>query len=292
MTIRELAGAVARLGFQTELEEEWRDSLAGAVHLAVREIRRVLPVYRSGVLLHYPAMPKVDLSDFDLGKNGYSVQIPNVGGILIKLSGYANLVISGDSGEKLLSQKIGSKAPSSKLHKYWIGDLILEGGNRNITVSLTRSGVCHISRLCVWEDGELDSMDDMLCSVDGMVCYELDRLFDDFGAAERIERKGYRTSGYRFGGRNLLWLPIGECGEYRITYREKIPEFGNNQDDEIPIHDDETDLLTLLTASYVLLDEGDGKAAYYMNLYQQELQTYLRQRSPQKCSRFKDYYGW
>ncbi|MGM9681868.1 MAG: hypothetical protein ACI3XR_10245 [Eubacteriales bacterium] len=292
MTVAELAASVARLGFQTELEEEWQDSLAGAMHLAVREIRRVLPIYRSAELFHSPAPVASDVTDFDVTKDGYTLEIPNAGGILIELSGYANLVISSDSGVKLLSQKIGAAAPASKLHKYLVSDLILPGGNRNMCVTLTRSGPCHVLRLCAWEDGEIGCEDDMLCPVDGMVCYDLDRLYDDFGTAERIERKGYHTSNYRFGGRNLLWIPVSEVGEYRITYRQKIPEFGNNRDDEIPIGDDETDLLSLLTASYILLDEGDGKAAYYRNLYQQELQTLIRQRSPQKTGRLKDYYGW
>lgn len=290
MVLRELSDAVARLGFQTQLEEEWEDAFYSAVNHALREIRRVLPEYAAVRLSHYPISSVTVVTDQTIGKDGYSVTLNDVGMIEISLSGTADLEVSSAQG-RLLSERIGCKMPAISAHRYLVSDLILNGGSDDLTITLMRRGACRISSLRYWEAGEVGSTD--LPEQDGSyTVYDLTKLYADFGALQKVRREGRAQVDYRFEGKCKLALPTDDSGEYTVVYRKKVPTIDKEQDREIPLSEDECDLLILLTASYILLDENDGKSAWYKQQYDNRLTMLLRQRRPQREQALKDYYGW
>lgn len=289
MTIRELLDAVCRLGFQTEPEEEWEDSFYEAVNHALREIRRVLPEYATVKLSHYPVTPITVTAQTNIGKDGYSCTLSDAGVIEISLSGYADLTLSSAAGQAL-AERIGCQKPGVSVQRYLVSDLISEGGSDDITITLVRSGACRVS-IRYWEAGEVDSLS--LPETEGKyTVYDLSALYDDFGALQKVRREGRFKVDFRFANKTKLSLLTADPGEYTVIYRKSVPRMDKEQNREIPLSDDEGDLLTLLVASYVLLDENDDKSDWYRQKYETNLAMLLRRRKPQREHAFNDVYNW
>lgn len=289
MTIGELLDAVCRLGFQTEPEEEWEDSFYEAVNHALREIRRILPEYASVKLSHYPVNPITVITDQSIGKDGYSCQLSDAGVIEISLSGHAELTVSSAMGQALV-ERIGCKKPGISTHRYSISDLVTEGDSDDITITLARSGACRVS-IRYWSSGEIDSL--TMPETDGAyTVYNLAELFEDFGSLQKVRREGRLRPEFRFAEKTKLALLTDDPGEYTVIYRKRVPRMDKELDREIPLSDDEGDLLTLLVASYVLLDEQDGKSAWYRQQYDNSMAALLRRRRPPREILIKDVYNW
>ncbi len=289
MTIRELLDAVCRLGFQTEPEEEWEDSFYEAVNHALREIRRVLPEYASVRLSHHPVTPITVITDTSIGKDGYTCKLSDAGAIEITLSGYADLTLSSAAGQAL-AVRIGCKKPGVSTNRYLVSDLIPEGDRDDITITLARSGACRAG-IRYWSAGEIDSLG--LPETEGAyTVYDLSTLYDDFGALQKVRRDGRFKVDYRFAEKTKLSLLTDDPGEYTVIYRKCVPKMDKEQNREIPLSDDEGDLLTLLVASYVLLDEQDGKSAWYRQQYDNSMAALLRRRRPPRECLVKDVYDW
>lgn len=82
---------------------------------------------------------------------------------------------------------------------------------------------------------------------------------------------------YDIEGFHTLVVPGNVQGTFRVLYRAKPTPYGPGMDDvEIPLepitHDD---LLPLLTAYFVWLDDDVTKASQYYNLYETELSNIL-----------------
>lgn len=289
MTVRELLDAVCRLGFQTEPEEEWEDSFYEAVNHALREIRRVLPEYASARLSHYPMTPITVISDTSIGKDNYTCTLSDAGAIEITLSGYADLTLSSAAGQALAA-RIGCKKPGVSTHRYLVSDLIPGGGSDDITVTLARSGACRAG-IRYWSAGDIDSLA-LPETNEAYTVYDLSVLYEDFGALQKVRREGRVKVDYRFAEKSKLFLLTDDPGEYTVIYRKSVPKMDKEQDREIPLSDDEGDLLTLLVASYVLLDEQDDKSAWYRQKYDNSMATLLRRRRPPRESLVKDVYNW
>ena len=288
MTIKELLDAVCRLGFQTEPEEEWEDSFYEAVNHALREIRRVLPEYASERILHYPVKP-IRVTEQTLGKDGYTCTLSDAGAIELSLSGYADLTISSAAGQAL-TERIGCKKPAISRHRYLVSDLISNGESDDVTIQLTRSGACRVS-IDYWEtgDGELSA----ITTTEGnYTMYDLSALYGDFGALQKVLRDGRLNVDFKGAGRTILGLPTDDPGEYTVIYRKKVPKMDKEPNREIPLSDDEGDLIALLVASYVLLDEPDSKSAWYRQQYDNQIAALLRRRRPPREQLMKNVNNW
>lgn len=289
MTIGELLDAVSRLGFQTEPEEEWEDAFYEAVNHALCEIRRVLPEYASAKLSHYPATPIRVCQNQILGKDGIAFDVSDAGAIEFSLSGYADLVLSSAAG-RLKSERIGVPMPGVSIHRYLVSDLIPEGGSDDITISLTRRGACRVS-IRYWAAGEVSSLD-MPAEDGAYTVYDLSQLFADFGSLKQVRYGNHGNCDFRIDHQSSLVLRTDATGDYTVVYRKAVPRLDKERDREIPLSEDESDLLTLLVASYVLLDENDGKSAWYREKYDRGIAMLLRRRKPLRERGVYDRYGW
>ena len=92
--------------------------------------------------------------------------------------------------------------------------------------------------------------------------------------ADDLKRLG---AGYEvYGGKRLL-LPHEAEGSFRVMYRRKPAEIDISVDPEndgtaIDLDDDLCQLLPLLVAAYIWVDDESGKAEYYMALYRERAQ--------------------
>ena len=289
MTLQDLIDEVSRLGFETQPEEEWEDSLYAAVNHALREIRRVIPAYSSIQIIHTPQTAKRLITDQYIGAEEHKTFCADCGAVLIEISGKANIVLK-NSTSTLYTGTIESEKPYTKEYKYIIADYVLPGANEDITVELSSDGGAVISLAMYSNPIETDNLQ---FSKEGKVRYDLADECADLYQIEYIKYKGEKQIDYIIDGKTAILIPDDCYGRFEIVYRKKVPKIEVAAVDTVlPLEQEECDLLTLLTASYVLLDEGDGKASYYMNLYQQELANLLRSRKPQKEKTIRDYYGW
>lgn len=289
MTLQDLIDEVSRLGFETQPEEEWEDSLYAAVNHALREIRRVIPKYSSIQIINTPQKAKTVVTDSVIGADTYTLYCADCGAILIEISGKADIVLKNESGT-VYHGVIECNKPYTKQYTFKIDDYILPGANRDITAEFTSEAGAVLSAAMY---GYPVDTADMHFAKDGMIRYDLADEYSDLYQIEYIKYNGEKVIDYIIDGKKSLLIPEDCCGRFEVVYRCKVPKIEVAAvDTVIPLEDEECDLLTLLTASYVLLDEGDGKSSYYMQLYQQELANLLRSRKPQKEKRIRDFYGW
>ena len=81
---------------------------------------------------------------------------------------------------------------------------------------------------------------------------------------------------YRLGKSRLLFRADDE-GIFRIRYYKKLRKIDlENEDDEVELDEDICQILPLLIASYVWLDDEEEKSALYRNLFFREAESIAR----------------
>lgn len=105
------------------------------------------------------------------------------------------------------------------------------------------------------------------------------------------------TDDYIFEDNSVLLLPRDVAREVKIKYK-KAPgalvytDDPANDDSEIELDPELSQLLPLLTAAYVWADEGDGKAQYYLELYRERTaEIEMRKRSTAPAT-YANVTGW
>ena len=99
--------------------------------------------------------------------------------------------------------------------------------------------------------------------------YDLKDVFPDFLCAITAPKTadGEMIKNSSITGRRLL-LPYDYTGEVLVEYRKSAPAVSINTPDlDLDIPDELKDLVPLLVAAYVWLDDDADKAQYYMSLY-------------------------
>ncbi len=79
-------------------------------------------------------------------------------------------------------------------------------------------------------------------------------------------------NGYILSGGTHLYLTKRLTGEYRLTCRMRpmTPDESDDPDLPLPLDEDLAQLLPLLTAHYLLLDDDAEKANHYLSLYREQ----------------------
>lgn len=87
-----------------------------------------------------------------------------------------------------------------------------------------------------------------------------------------IENKDF----YRRGKDRLLF-PASESGTFLVHYYKKLKKLDlENEDDELDLDEDICQILPLLVASYVWLDDEEEKSAIYRSLFYREAESIAR----------------
>lgn len=90
----------------------------------------------------------------------------------------------------------------------------------------------------------------------------------------------------------VLSLPYDFSGELTLTYRRcPVVPSGDDKDEKIDIPSETEELLPLLVASYLWLDDDPEKAQYYLSLYKDGIST-LRRFSPMHMDHAYVTNGW
>lgn len=130
--------------------------------------------------------------------------------------------------------------------------------------------------------------------------YDLSKLCEDFlefAAPPMYASELERISGYRIDGGKRLLLPYGARGLFKILYRRKpipLSDTGDAGADttEIDLDEELCQLLPLLTAAYIWIEDEPEKAQYYMDLYRERSAQIMSVRSNPDPVKFKNESGW
>ena len=105
------------------------------------------------------------------------------------------------------------------------------------------------------------------------------------------------TDDYIFEDGAVLLLPQRVAREVKIKYK-KTPRslvYADNpsgDETEIELDPELCELLPLLTAVYVLADEGDGKSEYYLQLYRERAAEIEMRKRSRESAKYANVNGW
>ncbi len=124
-------------------------------------------------------------------------------------------------------------------------------------------------------------------------CYTLEEICPDFLGTHSLPRgrTGAIITGADISG-GVMRLPYSYYGEVLLTYRRApYVASGDDMEEEIDISREVEELLPLLVASYLWLDDDSDKAQYYMSLYRSGMATVQRAGSGEFASEYATN-GW
>lgn len=124
--------------------------------------------------------------------------------------------------------------------------------------------------------------------------YRISDSIFDFLAFTKLptDKDGYGIKDCRICG-DILYLPSDFEGEVNILYKRRPGALTvDSPDEEIDIPKSAENLLPLLVASFLWLDDDPDKAQYYMQLYREEM-TRLKRYIPSDIGgSYQDVTGW
>lgn len=142
-------------------------------------------------------------------------------------------------------------------------------------------------------------------STDGYVCYDLDDpTYDDASSgkvgailSDPYSADGTKADSYTAGHKVYISCE-SEPGEYTVEAEVRHPVVTlDDEDNEIPLPAEQHDLVPLLTAMYLWMDDEPTKAQYYKALYDEQVSVLMRKRKPSGRGKlgsggFRDIYGY
>ena len=105
------------------------------------------------------------------------------------------------------------------------------------------------------------------------------------------------TDDYYFENNSVLLLPANEAREIKIKYKKSPPllVYGDSPEQditEIQLDPELVQLLPLLVAAYIWVDENDGKAQYYLDLYYRRAAEIEAKHRSREGAKYKNVTGW
>lgn len=276
MTYNELKAQVAGLGFERTVSDD--DSLLRATERALSILHLDLPRPRTKrIYIRAPKLTKVyktiyhnggESEEFDLCGTAFSFRPHGDGEYLI---------FEGDTATRV---KFFAANGVVKSVLSGTAKIRFEGDFDYIVTSLASFG------------GKYDVSLSDVCEYAEKREIQIGDMIDDFSAlAERPVCIGSKTSVAEIVTRGgVLYLPFLFDGEIEISYFPRpMPPKKNAEDLDIPSGAEH--LFPLLVASFIWLDDDEGKAQYYMALYRDGINRLIRITPSERCEKYPTN-GW
>ena len=277
MTLNDIKKEVAQLGFESE------SALEQTIELAAR--RALSTVYTEhgaravGCIYQNARIPTRREPIITHSNNEDNV-------IALSDCSYA-FVISG-SGSFEISDANGTRTQSFDTPKSFVYGEVHGDGEIRFKGEFRYT----VYDLCVYDgffaEGELPPEYGTLCK------YELVNILPDFLCAdgEPADEHGKKIEGASVLS-GVLSVPYEYKGKIILKYRKRAPEVSiNTPDKELCIPPELEELVPLLTAAYVWLDDDADKAQYYMSLYRDGMSAVKVYTRGGVNTEFCDTTGW
>ncbi len=277
MTLYELKNDVARLGFESYVEDE--DTFLASANRALSLIYVDRPVSKRTVL--HAKGPIVSLArEFIEHRSGDVITIPFSGkSISFRSSGTGTCIIKDPSGSNLVPL-----STDSQLTKRFV-----KGDG---TITLSGDFYFTVTNLAVFDDLISDQPTDIpeYSPYNEISIKECCNDFRAFLDQPRDKNGNVIESIKLIDGR--VCVPYNYRGDIHITYyRTPAVIGGANENERIDISDECAPMLPLLTASFTWLDDDAAKAQYYMSLYR-DLIANVKRYSTNKIDTVYRVNGW
>lgn len=248
MTVSDIRDATAALGFEPNLEEGV-DVFFPALNRAIRQVNRLRAKTAKTTILHFPEQPlehfriqvKKAGTDLVLQANSDAVSFT------AEIAGTGTATVKKANGTVLQSVSYnGDSTVFAKIH------LTGEGAT-----SVTFSGGSGFVRNASFFASDTEQI------YSDVISYDMNDLVNDFD--------GFCTLNLTTDGKSCVEIPANSTGCYDVWYKVKPQTFTiNSEEEDVKIDDDLAQLLPLLIAAYVWLDDEPDKSAYYMRLYSEQ----------------------
>lgn len=134
----------------------------------------------------------------------------------------------------------------------------------------------------------------MLPSLTGMMEYRLRDIAEDFLSADGAPTDEY---GRCIKGSKIiseaLFIPYDYEGVVSLEYKKAPPSVNiDYPNEELSVPCELVHLIPLLTASYVILDDDEERAAYYLSLYKSEMARLKSDGKVSLSNTYTDRLGW
>lgn len=291
MTYAELKASTALLGFTDtldELSDTAEASFRAALGRAAVQVDALRPRTGTLFLTHAPAVNRIDEPHFSLTPGTpRTFSVSDAVAYWFEGRGVGTCEVTAGDGT---TRHIPWDAPEAPA-PFWG---IVSGG---VTLTFTSKTGGSVENLGIY-----DGVEGVPIPHGGgaYVRYSLrDRAADLRALAEppAIWRDGaYETltDGYETDADGNLYLARSLPGSYRVRYLRAVPRIGEDdpEESELPFDRDQAELLPLLIAYYLLLDEEPDKATEYMNLYREGAVLVRRSGSAALPAAYRSVNGW
>lgn len=291
MTYAELKASTALLGFADtldELSDTAEASFRAALRRAVIQADALRPRTGTLFLTHAPAVNLTDCPHFSLAPQvprGFSY--PDAVAYWFEGRGTGACEVTAGDGS---TRHITWEAPETPA-PFWG---IVNGG---VTLTFTSENGGSVENLGVYDGAEGVPIPH---GGGAYVRYPLRARAADFRAlAEppaiwRGEEYETLTDGYDTDAAGNLYLARNLPGSYRVRYLRAAPVIGEDfrEADELPLDRDQAELLPLLIAYYLLLDEEPDKATEYLNLFREGALLVRREVPAAPAAAYRSVNGW
>lgn len=277
MTLNELKNDVAKLGFESYIEDN--GAFIASVNRALSLIYVDRPVSKSTVISFYG--PRATLvREFIEHRSGEEISF-NVTGkaVSFRSTGNGKCIITDEQG----TEEIVLSTDRQSVKRLLVGDA---------TVSFLGDYYFTLSNLAVFDDLISDKVADIpeytpfreLCPKD---------YCDDFRAftSQPTDKKGQAVESVRLiDGR--IYVPYNYRGEIYLTYYRAVKPIDETAaDSQIDVSEECAPMLPILTAAFLWLDDDTAKAQYYMSLYR-DLVANVKRYSTNKIDTAYRVNGW
>lgn len=277
MTFGRLKDAVARLGFERELEDE--GVLMPALSVALYTIFTDRPQECTKRIIVPPFSGRL-LSPCTEHKGGKTEKIP--------LFGRAVSAVLSGKGICTLRSSLGTDMREFNSPYFPLRARIGEGAELELSGDYDFS----VISLTVYESLRSESISE-LPLYENRCEFKPGRLIPDLLALSRpiTDANGEPIPGID-QTKDTVRLPEGYAGEITVSYyRAPTLPSGLDADEQIDVPAECSELLPLLVASYVWLEDSPDTAQYYLSLYRDGMAT-LGRRMPRRGTAKYETNGW
>ena len=264
MTVQQLERAVCALGFVASVEDA-RPLLLEAAARGLQELAVACPRIGSATLWHLPSPPLYSEGSIERLTGEKTFSLPSGASYLLRLAGRGEVVFSR-GGESLALPFSSREGEEPAL----LGGTI-PGKNGAFTVRIRAEGGWRLLTLAIYDTVFPTLPPDPF----GRRRYELSELIPDFGALVLCpEDENGRalvegpSADYTLEDGHILSLPPHTAGKILLRYRRRLTL---SEAGELPISEEESALLPLFCASYLLLEDEPEKASFYLSRFHEGL---------------------
>lgn len=301
MKVSELYAQTAKLGFEDSLEDE--KTFYHSANRALLQVSLLRPAIASCAINHHPLSNLLGDSFSPIERTDELIfEATGAKAFYFEADGNGSYVIEALTDGEWVEIGDGSFTSSNHEFKARRGFVKRAGAFVSGAVRIRFLGeyLYHVRRVALYAAIYSGDEKDIPAYEPYMSYYMPDLAADfiDFASPPIDADDGYAkmSKGYAVEGKSIL-LPHDHSGIVRVLYRKKPAALAykdkpTDDDTDIDLDEELCSLLPILVAAYVWLEDEEGKAAYYMDLYRERAAQIERKSRNATPATVKNVYGW